>query len=162
MGPLRKVLKMSDTLKPGLGAVLAISVALPADETIAGYEALTWLVVGEVTDIPEFGPAHEVVTHIPLATGITAKYHGAKNNGSITVPMALDVADPGQAIVRSALLNKKRHSFSVTYIDGAVDYFQGKVFSFTRGANISAVVTASVNIEIETDITEDTGVVVTP
>lgn len=148
---------MSDTLKPGLGTFLAISDDIPATDDVAGYTAVgvVFTTIGEVTEIPEFGPAHEVVTHVPLATGITAKYHGAKNNGSLTVPMALDIDDAGQTLAKTALANKARHSFRVTYADGSIDFFQGKVMSFTRGASIGAVVTASVMIEIETDIVED-------
>lgn len=148
---------MSDTLKPGLGTFLAISDDLPATEDVAGYTAVgvVFVTIGEVTEIPEFGPAHEVVTHVPLSTGLTAKYHGAKNNGSLTVPMALDISDAGQTLAKTALANKDRHSFRVTYADGSIDFFQGKVMSFTRGASIGAVVSASVMIEIETDIVED-------
>lgn len=147
---------MADDLKPGLGTVFAISATLPASETDTAYAALTWVTVGEVTDIPAFGPAHEVVTHVPLSTGITAKYHGAKNNGSVTIPMALDPTDTGQTALKSALASKDRVAFKVAYADGTNDYFSGKVFSFTRGASIGSVVTAEVMIEIETDIVEDT------
>ena len=146
---------MSDALKPGLGTTLQLSAVLPATQTDAAYAALTWLTVGEVTDIPSFGPAHEVVTHVPLATGVTAKYHGALNNGSITVPMALNPADTGQVALKTALANKTRIAFKVDYADGTNDYFQGKVMSFTRGASIGSVVSAEVMIEIETPIIED-------
>ena len=146
---------MSDALKPGLGTTLQLSATLPATQTDAAYAALTWLTVGEVTDIPSFGPAHEVVTHVPLATGVTAKYHGALNNGSITVPMALNPADTGQVALKTALANKTRIAFKVDYADGTNDYFQGKVMSFTRGASIGSVVSAEVMIEIETPIIED-------
>lgn len=145
---------MSDALSPGLGTTIAISATLPATDNEAGYEALTFITIGEVTDIPSFGPAHEVVTHVPLSTGITAKYHGSKNNGSLTVPMALDRTDSGQTALKTALTGKDRVAFAVEYADGSFDYFQGKVFSFTRGANIGAVVTAEVMIEIETDLIE--------
>jgi hypothetical protein len=146
---------MSDALKPGLGTTLQLSATLPTTQTDAAYAALTWITVGEVTDIPSFGPAHEVVTHVPLATGVTAKYHGALNTGSITVPMALNSADTGQAALKTALANKTRIAFKVDYADGTNDYFQGKVMSFTRGASIGSVVSAEVMIEIETPIIED-------
>ena len=105
---------MSDDLKPGLGTVFAISATLPATPNEAGYSALTWVTVGEVTDIPTFGPSHEVVTHTPLATGVTAKYHGAKNNGSLTIPMALDPTDTGQIALKAALANRARVAFKPT------------------------------------------------
>lgn len=145
---------MSDTLSPGLGTTIAISATLPATENEAGYEALTFITIGEVTEIPEFGAEHDVVTHVPLATGITAKYHGAKNNGSMSLPMALDRTDAGQTALKTALTGKGRVAFEVTYADGSVDYFQGKAMSFRRGASIGEVVTATVSVEIETDLIE--------
>lgn len=145
---------MSDNLTPGLGTTIAISATLPANENQAGYEALTFIAIGEVTEIPEFGAAHDVVSHVPLATGITAKYHGAKNNGSIALPMALDRTDTGQTALKTALAGKDRVAFEVTYADGSIDYFQGKIMSFTRGASIGEVVTATVSVEIETNLIE--------
>ena len=145
---------MADNLSPGLGTVLSVCATLPANELAATYEALTWIVVGEVTEIPSFGPEHDVVTHVPLATGITAKYHGALNNGSITVPMGLDKDDTGQTALKTALGSKARIAYQVSYADGTADFFQGKVMSFQRGASIGEVISAEVMIEIETTIVE--------
>ncbi len=146
---------MVDLLKPGLGTYVEVSASLPADELPATYLALAdFDEVGELTEVPEFGPQHDTVTHVPLKTGNTAKYHGAKNNGSVTLPMALSPTDAGQVVLKTALANKTRISFAVVYADGAIDYFQGKVMSFTRGASIGSVVSASVMVEIETDIAE--------
>lgn len=145
---------MADVLKPGLGTLIAVSDDVPATLDAAGYAAVgvVYSTIGEVTDIPAFGPEHDVVTHTPLATGTTAKYHGAKNNGSITIPMGLASTDAGQTALKAALVSKARHAFRITYADGKIDYFSGKVFSFTRGASIGEVVTAEVMVEIETDI----------
>jgi len=146
---------MSDLLKPGLGTFLSIESNLPATNDATGYGALAAFdEVGELTDVPEFGPSHDTVSHVPLKTGITAKYHGALNYGSVTLPMGLSPTDAGQIALKAALANKARHAFSVEYADGAIDYFQGKVMSFTRGASIGSVVQASVTIEIETAIVE--------
>lgn len=145
---------MVDNLKPGLGTTLGVSATLPATETEAGYAALTFLTIGELTQIPEYGPEHAVVTHAPLATGVTAKYHGALNNGSVTLPMGHDVTDTGQTALKTALASKARIAFEVTYADGAIEYFSGKVMSFRRSADISQVVGASAMVEIETNIIE--------
>lgn len=149
---------MSDLLKPGLGTFIAYAPTTPPTDDIAGYEdvSVVFVTIGEVTEVPEFGPEHAVVEHTPLATGTTAKYHGAKNNGSLNIPMALDSSDNGQIALKTALDAKSRGSFRVTYADDTIDYFQGKVFSFRRGASISDVVMATVAVEIETDIVEDT------
>lgn len=145
---------MSDNLTPGLGATFFVCATLPANELAATYEALTWIEVGEVVDIPEYGASHDVVTHVPLKTGITAKYHGAKNNGSLSIPFGIDGTDTGQAALKTALANKARVAFQVADASGAAEFFQGKVFSYTRGANIGQVRTATVQIELETDIVD--------
>ncbi|HEX73323.1 MAG TPA: hypothetical protein ENN65_08425 [Candidatus Hydrogenedentes bacterium] len=146
---------MADNLKPGLGAFVSVSATLPASEALADYKALTYVKVGEVTEIPKYGASYSVVEHTPLDTGITQKFHGPKNNGSLPLPMALDPTDDGQAVIKAALASRSRITFDVTYADGTADYFQGKVFSFTRSASIGSVVQAEVLIEIETDIVED-------
>lgn len=141
---------MADQLSPGIGTFISASAATPATADAAGYGALAFTEIGEVTEVPSYGPQHETVTHVPLKTGITAKYHGVLNYGSLDLPIALDRNDAGQIICRDALDNRTRISFRVTYPDGTIEYFQGKVMSFTRGASTGAVVGGQLMIEIET------------
>lgn len=144
---------MSDNLISGLGAVLSVSTGAPATENEAGYEALTFTAVGEVTEIPAYGSNFDVVTHVPLATGITVKRKGARNNGSMSIPMALDYGDAGQDIVRTAAASLSDIiSVKVEYVDGTAEYFRAIVTSFTRGASVGSVVTATVNFEITSPI----------
>ncbi len=150
---------MTDTVTPGIGTRLYASASLPATANEAGYEALTWTEVGEITEVPEYGGSAEVVNHTPLATGITQKYHGAVNYGSLSIPLAYNSNDAGQIILETARKNRNRIAFKVGFpkIDpgstaGAIDYFQGKVFGFTKSASGGAVVSGSVNVEIETEI----------
>lgn len=146
---------MADDLKPGLGTFIGVSAALPATEDAAGYAAVvSYDEVGELTEVPEYGPEHDTVTHVPLKTGITAKFHGALNYGSLSMPMALSVADAGQIVLKAALESKARIAMKITYADGSVDYTQGKVMGFMRGASIGGVVAATVKFEIETKIIE--------
>lgn len=151
---------MTDTVTPGIGTTLYASAALPAIATEAGYEALTWTAVGEVTEIPEYGGSAEVISHTPLATGVTQKYHGPVNFGSLQIPLAFNSNDAGQAILEAARKNRNRIALKIAFpkidplsTDGAVDYVQGKVFGFTKSASGSGVVSGSVNIEFETEIT---------
>lgn len=144
---------MADNINPGIGTKIAILDDTPNTADSTGYGALTgWDDIGEVTEIGEFGAQHDVVTHTPLATGITAKYHGALNYGSISIQFARDVTDDGQDEAEAALASRARVSFRVTYGDGSIDYFQGKVMSFTRGVSIGAVVSGTLQVEIETPI----------
>ena len=140
------------------GTIFGVAAAAPATVDAVGFAALTYLNVGELTEIPEYGPSAEVVTHQPLATGITEKYKGFINNGSMSIQCARDADDAGQALLALGVtgINKNvEHSFRITYQDGSIDYFTGKIFSYTKnpgGAN--SVVGSSVQVEINSVIVE--------
>lgn len=100
------------------------------------------------------------MNHTPLATGITQKYHGAVNYGSMQIPLAFNSTDAGQAILEAARKNRNRIAFKIAFpkidplsTEGAADYFQGKVFGFTKSAPANGVVSGSVTVEIETELT---------
>jgi hypothetical protein len=132
----------------GIGGFLSAAAAAPATYNAAGYAALTFSDIGEATEIPEYGAEHAVVTHTPLKTGIVNKYHGELNYGSIAIPMALDLADAGQIILKAALASKDEISFRETRSDGSVQYFSGKVMSFRSAQSIGSVVPATSMVEI--------------
>lgn len=138
------------------GIVISVVAGTPATQDKAGYEALTFVPVGEVTTVPEFGPNVQVVTHEPLATGITEKFKGFINYGSLALAAALDTEDAGQVVMSAAVTGAtkfNRHSFKLQYQDGAVRYWQGKVFSYTEnpgGAN--SIVGCTMQLEIETPV----------
>ncbi|WP_282076307.1 hypothetical protein [Epibacterium ulvae] len=151
---------MSDKLAPGIGTIVYVSTTLPAADTVAGYEAIedvNWIKLGHLSEVPEFGPESSEVNFTPLDTGVVSKYHGEENNGSVTFPLGMDRTDAGQRLVKDARENKARIAFKIVYpkVDsasgsGAIDYIQGKVFSFMRGAATGSVVSGSVNVGFET------------
>jgi hypothetical protein len=140
------------------GTLLAVVAAQPATVDAAGFGALTFVNVGEVTDLPEYGASAEVVTHQPLATGITQKYKGFINNGSMSVSVGYSADDAGQNVLALGVtgINKNvEHSFRVTYQDGSIDYFTGKIFSYTKApGSANSVVSSTVQIEINSVIVE--------
>lgn len=81
------------------GILLALSVGRPATVDAAGFAAKTYTNLGELTSVPAFGPTTAVVEHNPLATGITEKYKGFINNGSMSMEAAFDDEDAGQILV---------------------------------------------------------------
>lgn len=140
------------------GTLFALVAAEPATIDAAGFGALTFTNVGEITELPEYGANAEVVSHQPLATGRTEKYKGFINNGSMSIQCARDSDDAGQALLALGVtgINKNvEHSFRITYQDGSIDYFTGKIFSYTKnpgGAN--SMVGSSVQVEINSVIVE--------
>jgi len=140
------------------GTRLYVVAAEPATLDAVGFAALSWVEVGEVTSIGEYGPSVEVVSHQPLATGRTKKLKGFENGGSAPISLARDSSDAGQALLSLGVtgVNKNvEHSFKVKYQDDSIDYFTGQIFSYTKnpgGAN--SVVGSTVQIEINSVIVE--------
>jgi len=134
-------------LTEGIGGFLSVAAATPATFDAAGYVALSFVEVGEVSEVPEFGAAYSPVTFTPLKTGIVNKFHGELNYGSITVPLGYDSANAGQIILLAALASKDEISFRETRSDGSIRYIMGKVMSFPRGQSVGSVNMASCNIE---------------
>lgn len=138
------------------GTVLKVFAGAPATFDKVGYEALALVAVGEVTDLPEYGPNVQVVNHEPLATGVTEKYKGFINYGSIAVGLGYDVADAGQLILSTAVSGATKndpHSFAIEYQDGSVDYFMGGVFSYTKNpGSANSIVGSTAQIEINSEV----------
>lgn len=135
------------------GATIAISAVLPATDDAAGYAALTWALIGEATDLGEFGREYATVTHNPVASRRTIKRKGSFNDGTMALQLAIDRDDAGQIIVKSAVASDANHAIRITYQDGSKDYFSALVMSFkTSAGSVDQILSGSVNLEINTDI----------
>lgn len=143
-------------VRESIGTIFRVSATLPTtldDNETTGYASLSPTAVGEVTEVPEYGGQAATVEHTPLATGITRKFHGAINYGSLTMALALDRDDAGQDILSAAFASKAQIAFMVEYPDGTQDCFLGKVMSeIRRSANSGNVVSGNVMIEIDTPV----------
>lgn len=144
----------------GAGTTLSVVTGVPATYDEAGFAALTFDLIGEVTGVPEHGAEYALVTHNPIADRITRKLKGSVNYGSVTIPMALDPADTGQDTMRAHADGANvddQASFKVEYSDGSIEYFTGLVMSFTTAADgADSILAANAMIEI------DNGVITVP
>jgi len=136
------------------GSTIAISAAAPATRDATGYAALTFTEVGGVDKIGSLGAAFAVVEFKPLK-GATEKHKGSVNYGSLQPSFAIDEADAGQTLVRTAAddATSKLYSFMVTYPTGAKRYFGGRVFGNPETAdNADTILMAAPTVEISTPI----------
>lgn len=144
------------TVQTSTGLLLGVVKAIPATFDQAGFEALTFVDVGELVTLPAYGPTADVVTHQPLATGITEKLKGFINYGSTTAELGYDLNDAGQVVLSEGTDGTGKfdeHSFKVTYPNGDVDYFTGKIFSYTKNpASANSIVGSSALIELNTKV----------
>lgn len=143
---------MTQNVQTSLGATFATVAAQPATYDQAGFDALTWVLVGEVTTIGEFGATFEDVTHIPLVDGITQHFKGAVDYGELTMAVGYDEDDAGQVLVASGVDGANRdvvYSHRVTLQDGTIFYSIGQLFSnpITVG-EASSIVSSNVNVKL--------------
>jgi len=146
------------TVDVSTGTKYAVVAAVPDTIDEAGFAALTFVDVGELTDLPEYGPDVTVVTHEPLATGVTEKYKGFINYGSLSIGLGRDSSDAGQAILSAGVDGDTKndpHSFKTTFPNGDVHYYIGGVFSYTTNpGSANSIVAATAKIEINSTIIE--------
>lgn len=134
------------------GTALAISAGLPATEDQAGYAALTFTEITQVEQLGPIGASYAKVEFQPLK-GPKQKHKGSVDYGSLQPNMAHDDGDAGQTLFRTAAGSNNLYSFKVTYPDGAVRYFQGRVFGYPENVgNADSIIMGNPTIEINSVI----------
>lgn len=141
-------------VRTSAGSILKLSAGVPATFNQAGYQALTYTAVGEITDFGEFGREYNLVTHNPVGNRSTQKFKGAFNEGAMTLQLALDTADAGQTLCQAAVLSDNNYAVEVTIQDGTKYYFQVQVMSFKIGVgDVNKITAATIQFEITTSNT---------
>jgi hypothetical protein len=133
------------------GTALAISAGTPATQDAAGYTALVYTEIGQIEQLGAIGATFNKVEFQPLK-GPKQKHKGSVDYGSLQPSMAVDEDDAGQTLLRTAAddATSKLYAFKVTYPDGALRYFQGRVFGYPENTgNADSVLMANPTIEID-------------
>ena len=134
------------------GTTIGIDQA-PATNDQSGFEALTFVTIGEVTDLGEYGKEYALVTHTPLGDRQVKKFKGSYNNGSIAMQIAYNEVDLGQIDALAASATDLSYGFKVTLQNGAVDYFSAKVMSFKKSiGSVDSIESGTIQLEIDDDI----------
>lgn len=136
------------------GTALAISAASPATFDAAGYLALTYTEIGQIEKIGAIGATTNKVEFTPLK-GPKQKHKGSSDFGALQPSLAHDDEDAGQTLLRTASEpgNNTLYSWKVTYPDGAIRYFQGRVFGYPENVDgADTIIMANPTVEIETVI----------
>ncbi|MDC8446457.1 MAG: hypothetical protein LV471_11095 [Nitrosomonas sp.] len=118
------------TVRSTAGSTLKVSASSPATFDTAGYGALTFTAVGEITNLGEFGAESALITHLPIGTRIVQKFKGSKNMGQMNMTLGLDTDDAGQILMKAGQASDNAYSFEVTTQNGDKYYFQAMVMSF--------------------------------
>lgn len=145
------------TVRTSAGTTLRISATAPATFDVSGYNTLftdspTPALVGEITDLGEFGREFALVTHNPVGTRGTQKFKGSFNEGTMALSLGLDTDDAGQILMKAASLSDNDYYFMVTTQNGDRYFFQGKVMTWKVGVGgVDQITTASATLEISTN-----------
>ena len=139
------------TVRTSAGTTIGITASAPATFNSAGYDALTFTTIGEVTDLGEFGRQYALVTHNPVGNRGTVKKKGSFNEGTMTLSLGLDTDDAGQILAKSASTSDADHYFKVTTQNGDIYYFPALVMSFVVGVGgVDQITAATIQLEITT------------
>jgi hypothetical protein len=143
---------MPDAAQTLVDSVIAISAGLPATDDAAGYAALTFSPIGQVTNWTPGGRLYTMTQSNTLNKRGTDFYKATYNNGTDSITTNRDDDDAGHVIAIAAEASDAQFSFSVTYQDSTIDYFQAKAASFITGAgDANAMVTAVLSLQRVTD-----------
>lgn len=142
------------TVFTSAGTTIAVSAAAPVTFDVAGYAALSFTTIGEVTDLGEFGREYALVTHNPVGTRGTVKKKGSFNEGTMAMSVGLDTDDAGQILLKAASSSDADYSFKVTTQNGDIYYFQAQVMTFKVGVgSVDNITTAAITLELTTSST---------
>lgn len=149
------------TVNTAAGARLFIGPAT-FTATLVGFQALTWVEVGEVEDLGQFGDESSAVTFTALKDKRTRKLKGPRDAGTMTVTCGDDPNDVGQVAMAAAEQSPLDYAIKVVLNDAITSggnpsehYFMGKVMSRRKNAgNVSNVVKDAFNVAINSLILE--------
>lgn len=147
------------TVNTASGSKLFIGGTTPT-ATLVAFQALTWVEVGEIEDLGEFGDESGQVTFTSLGDGRTRKLKGPRDAGAITVVCGDDPLNTGQIAMEAAEANPLAYNFKIMLADAITiggdnseHYFRGKVFSKRRNVgNASNVVKRTFTVGVDTAI----------
>jgi hypothetical protein len=132
-------------------------------DTVAEYEALTWVEIGLLEDLGELGDVSTEVTGAAIGDGRIRKAKGARNAGTMATIAFHDPFDVGQNAVIAAEATNNNFGFKLILPDSPTDvgsntiqYFRGLVMSkgMRLGTNDN-IMRRIFNIGVNSPVTED-------
>ena len=133
------------------GSTLHCGASAPGSYDSTGYDALSWVAVGEVTNLGEFGREFNLVTHNPVGVRSTQKFKGSYNEGTVNLTLGLQTDDAGQILMKAASLLDVPYSFKVTTQNGDIYYFRALVMHWKVGVgSVDQITQATTTLEITT------------
>ena len=132
------------------------------DSFLADYHADSYIEVGEVEDLGEFGDESATIEFTSLGDGRVRKLKGPRDAGTMNITVGDDMTDAGQAAMEAAEATIFDYNFKIVLNDaltiggtGSNHFFIGKVMSKRRNVgNATNVVRRAFTVGINSAITE--------
>lgn len=134
-----------------MGASTAAGAKILIGTTASVAATDTFVEIGEVVTIPEFGRSYNEIKHNPLSSRGTQKFKGSYDDGSITISLGKDASDAGQAAVIAALDIDSDYNFKVVANDGvaALSILGVSISAATPGVVTSVAHDLAVNTAVK-------------
>lgn len=128
------------TINTAAGSKLFIGTANSNRNTaLVDYQADSYIEVGEIEDLGEFGDESERINFTALSDGRTRKLKGPRDAGEMPILVGDDMLDEGQIAMEAAEGSPLDYNFKVELNDAvtlggqnSTHFFIGKVFSKRR------------------------------
>lgn len=115
------------------GTAISVSSALPATHDVSGFSALSYTLLGLLTDFDQVpSRVYDEVEFAPLATREKVRLKGLYVQNTIAANMADDVSDAGQTLLKAGLKSDSCYSIEIRYQNGDKDYFTGLISDFSK------------------------------
>lgn len=126
--------------------------AAPATFDAVGYAALSWVQVGEIVDLGEFGREYNLITHNPIGNRSTQKFKGSFNEGQLNLSLGLQTDDAGQIIIKAASISDLSFSYRILTQNGDAYYMRAQCLKWKVGVgSVDQITAASTTLEITTN-----------
>lgn len=131
-----------------------IGTTFPTTLDAAGYGAVTWLKIGEISSVGTLGGKTNVIKHIPVDTGVVVKRGGSQDFGTLNLQLARHAGADITAL-NSAFKSRASTAFKIAYPTalGQTDYFTAIVAGTqTNVGNADQILGYAVDLEIDSEI----------
>jgi len=136
-----------------VGSTLSISAGVPATVNAAGFGALTYTEIKELTDIGMIGGDTAIIDHMPVNHNSVYKLKGTRQPGSLAVKGGFAPTDPGQILARAGDNSNNAYAVKLTLQNGTIFYSQGLINGFKVGVGGQSAITAmEVNIALSGEL----------
>lgn len=114
---------------------------------------VAWTTIGELVDGSPFSGTAATVDKTNLASTAREKSMGLQDFGTASFTIQTYDSDAGQAALKSAKAGQTQKNFKLTYPDDTTRTFAGYVISLPEKFGVDQVVTGTIEILIDGDVT---------